>query len=587
MFSGYIIGRTQFIPMVHAAAWLPLLLLLADRLAARRRPADFIALAMALALQLLAGHAQLWSYSVALVGLYGVYRGWHNNLTGYAKKNLVGRIIHLAWPPLAAIAGAVLLAAAQILPTAELLSLSQRSEGVDRHLALTYSYWPWRLITLLAPDFFGRPDRGNYWGYANYWEDHAYIGVLPLLLAGWAIWHYWRHRSRLTAQAWRLTPFFSVLIPATLLLAMGGHTPLYPWLYDYIPGFRTFQAPARLMMLPTLALTVLAGIGAEDFTIPPRQRGAWKRLLAAALAMLAAGLAGAVVITGRSASMVTAVIQAGALLALAVGLLLARPAKITARQQRWQAGVVALVAIDLLLAGWPLLPSLSPEVYRLSSATAGLIKAQPDSHRYFIDEQFSRSVTFDQYLKFSEFGPQTVSHWQQFKETLTPNFGVYSALPSAQNNDPLVVGHWQQFNRLAAQVDAATQARLVRLTGATQFVGSGQEQPDWPDLLRRDGLAIQTVPHPLPPAYFVSRAIPVRDTAEAAARLTGPDFDSLTEVIIIDPETEPPATLAVAVPARPGTITTATASTRQLTVDAQRRVCGADRYLLPRLASLG
>ncbi|NJN93454.1 MAG: hypothetical protein HC875_04860 [Anaerolineales bacterium] len=76
MFSGYIVGRTQFVVMVNAAAWLPLLLLLSDRLVRRRNPLDILALALALAVQLLAGHAQLWLYSLWLIGPYVIFRSW-------------------------------------------------------------------------------------------------------------------------------------------------------------------------------------------------------------------------------------------------------------------------------------------------------------------------------------------------------------------------------------------------------------------------------------------------------------------------------------------------------------------------------
>jgi hypothetical protein len=72
--GGYAVGRTQFITMVAAYAWLPLLLALTERLVRRRRLADCAWLGGALALQFLAGHAQTWFYSLVLVGAYGACR---------------------------------------------------------------------------------------------------------------------------------------------------------------------------------------------------------------------------------------------------------------------------------------------------------------------------------------------------------------------------------------------------------------------------------------------------------------------------------------------------------------------------------
>jgi hypothetical protein len=81
-----------------------------------------------------------------------------------------------------AVVFATLLAVAQLLPTAEYLLQSQRAGAVEYEFAMTYSFWPWRFLTLLAPGLFGSPASGDYWGYANYWEDAVYIGLLPFLL---------------------------------------------------------------------------------------------------------------------------------------------------------------------------------------------------------------------------------------------------------------------------------------------------------------------------------------------------------------------------------------------------------------------
>ncbi|RMF03837.1 MAG: hypothetical protein D6768_04935, partial [Chloroflexi bacterium] len=74
MLSGYLVGRSQFPPMVAAAAWLPLLLLLADRLATARTVKNTVWLALAVAAQFLAGHAQLWFYSLLLIFPYILFR---------------------------------------------------------------------------------------------------------------------------------------------------------------------------------------------------------------------------------------------------------------------------------------------------------------------------------------------------------------------------------------------------------------------------------------------------------------------------------------------------------------------------------
>ena len=72
--------------------------------------------------------------------------------------------------------------AAQLIPTAEYLAQSQRSAAVDYEYALNYSFWPWHLITIAAPGFFGSPASGDYWGASTYWEDALYVGSVALII---------------------------------------------------------------------------------------------------------------------------------------------------------------------------------------------------------------------------------------------------------------------------------------------------------------------------------------------------------------------------------------------------------------------
>ena len=164
---------------------------------------------------------------------------------------------------LAAVWGAAL-AAIQLLPTAELAAHSQRAGNLtDLTFAYELSFWPWRLITLLAPDFFGNPARGEYWAYGTYWEEAAFVGVLPLMLAALALAAWWRKRKQSAGGPLSLVPFLALLCLVSILLALGNRTPLYPLLFRYVPGFGLFQAPARLTVGYALGIALLAGIGAD------------------------------------------------------------------------------------------------------------------------------------------------------------------------------------------------------------------------------------------------------------------------------------------------------------------------------------
>jgi hypothetical protein len=557
--SGYIVGRTQFVVMVNSAAWFPLLLLLSDRLATRRNPLDVLGLALVLAVQLLAGHAQLWFYGLWLIGPYIIFRSWSGMANRrIANDNTPRSTFHASpvYPLLGlfiAVALAILLAAVQLLPTAEFTTQSARNSGAERIFALTYSFWPWRLLTLLAPAFFGHPATGDYWGYANYWEDHAYLGILPSLLALVAVGNYglrraWgpvRTKEPMTSHAWRVVPFFAALIPISLILAMGWNTPVYLWVFNFVPGFGFFQAPARLLIWYTLAMAVLAGVGAQSFKLTPASRRSWQRLLVGALGLTIAGMAGSFILTGRSQTFLAATMLLGLWLIISIFLLLMRPRKhpiqlgalhmAVSKETLWQWAVLIVVSFDLLGAAWPLILTQPPAIFRESGASAEFLKAQPGDQRFFVDEEFDYAIKFDRYFRFNSFGPPDLTYWQGLKETLIPNLGVYAGLASANNYDPLVVGRWQRLTDLLKDADAAQRARLLAVMHASYFVDDGSYQVG-PTLYTAGTTTIQQVPDPLPRAYFVSQVYGAKNEAEVVSRLTSPDFDYRREVIIMEGE---------------------------------------------------
>jgi hypothetical protein len=564
MLSGYIIGRTQFVVMVNAAAWYPLLLFWCERIATRKTRREVIWLGLTLAVQLLAGHAQLWFYAVWLAGVYLIFRTWTatrsfnlpearippKGAQSEGRKAAQSLISNLLWFGLA-VSLAILLSMAQLLPTAEFTLQSPRRSGAETTFALTYSFWPWRLVTLLAPNFFGHPAENNYWGYANYWEDHAYVGVLPLLLALIALWNYLMRRAwgpgvsadpdeiPRNLPAWKVVPFFGWLMPISLILALGWNTPVYLLVFKYMPGFGFFQAPARLLIWYTLAVAVLAGLGAESFKLTVAGRRGWQRFLVAAIGLTVAGLAGTFILTGRSRTFLLATLMLGVWLIIATVLLLQRPKRkgLTwlgwPRETIWQWVILVFIAVDLLWAAFPLVPTLPATIFTQEIASAAWLKGQPSPARFYVAEQFDYDLKFKHYFRFDSFGPTELAQWQALRETLIPNLGLQDGLASANNYDPLVVGRWQQLTDLLEKATPERRARILGLMNVG-YVLDDAAQAVWPILRTTERAVIQQLPNPLPRAYFVSHIYPAKDEAEVIARLTSPDFDSRQEVIIIE-----------------------------------------------------
>ncbi len=319
--GGFIVARAGFFSMVWTAAWLPWVLLAAGQIAApgkAYRPVKRLfplSLPVFLALMLLAGHAQWSWYTLLLAAAWVFVGGW----SGAGFQRGLTALLRFG----AAALLAVLLSAVQLLPTAQYLLLSQRSSSLDYNTLMSYSFWPWRFITLIAPDFFGNPGYGDYWGYANYWEDAIYIGMLPFLLAVSTLRFVGRKpflQVHLQGKQ-TLVRFLWILVGVSFLLALGKNTPVFQFLYKNAPTFDLFNAPSRYLIWAGFALPLLAGIGVETWQTPQGRGLYWMRLATAGgFAVTLGAFAGWYFLGGVSPSFIRATALTG-VWALGTGLL--------------------------------------------------------------------------------------------------------------------------------------------------------------------------------------------------------------------------------------------------------------------------
>ena len=477
--SGYLVARAGFLSINAAAAWLPWLLWASYRLICSGPRASRSAvvaqsgrLAFFLGLLLMAGHAQTAWYSLFFLGLWSLF--WlfhakshpaHSQVSAAGSDGISGPGIASRWRfALIGLAAAGLwgmgLAAAQLLPTAELLAQSQRSAGADYDFVMTYSFWPWRLIGLVAPNFFGSPVSGNYWGFGNFWEDAVYIGLLPLLLAV---------RASLAPNRTRqpgLAKFLTATAIIVFVLALGQNTPVFPFLYRYIPSFDLFQAPTRISFIAVFCLSLLAGFGADRWRRPrqPKTFRWLRRGWVVALAMLIAAAGLLLLDLGAQASFIPATALAGFLALIAATLALRAPhAEQVSVHWTWM--ITTFVAVDLLIAGWGLNPGIDTQFYteRLDYAAELRARLSAAGQRIYASETLVYSTTFDEVFRFDSFESKTGLD----RSLMLPNFQLIDDLYSANNFDPLLSERYSRYIEFVESGSAAE--RIARL----EFIGVG------------------------------------------------------------------------------------------------------------------
>jgi hypothetical protein len=261
------------LPNLCAMAWAPLVFLAIDGQFERPRLVWLLLGALAIAMQILAGHPQY-------VFTTGIAAALYCGLRCAVERRGEGRL-------LAGLAGMCLLAlglsAVQWLPGLQATSESVRANGVQYEFASLFSLPPENLLTALAPGLLGTGVTSPYWGRCFLWEMSLFFSVTGLVLAvrgALAL----PNRERLITLS---------MIFVLLVCALGKHTPLFFVVYHVVPGFNRFRGSSKLTFPAMLFLIPLAANGAAVWIRQGvrHRRAVWViALSAAAITAAAIGL---------------------------------------------------------------------------------------------------------------------------------------------------------------------------------------------------------------------------------------------------------------------------------------------------------
>ncbi len=444
-FSGYSVARAGIFPSMNAAmSWTPWVLWAVDGL--RRQPGSrwIRRLAVVLALQLLSGHAQTTWYT----GLLALARFLWGPLPPGEGQPTRGRAVLAG---VLALFLALMLSLGQLAATAQYTRLSQRAAGLPEDFALQYSFWPWHYLNLLNPRMFGHPAQGNVWGYGAAWEDAVYIGVLPLLLAGYAL-----------ITRGRANRFWALTLLVTQVFALGWFTPVYPWLFRHVPTFATFQAPTRWHLVTMVALAYLAGDGLRRWRRPQGRGLYWARLATAAAAGTALTAAALTLVEGsRQWTTLTRGWAAFGFWAMGSGLVwLYTASREQPMPQTRRLLPLLWVALDLAFnqQGW--LPATPVEAYtQPPSRFMARIREWVQPGFAWIPAQDAYELLYEDFLTFTSFKPR--KPLPQARQALLPNVNVLDRIPVVNAFDPLLPGRYVQLMEALEQLPEPARARLL------------------------------------------------------------------------------------------------------------------------------
>jgi hypothetical protein len=294
---------------VHMAVmtWAPLVFLAIDGVfcaASRKQIYSWCLLGMfAVAMQILGGHPQYLFFTGIAAGVYGLFGGFQRfgklPRTGLSAPQGGKRFFEAYGVPMVSIAaifgGGSALAAIQLFTAVQANGETIRSVKVPFEFASMFGFPPENLLTLLNPYFFGDMEGQAYWGRCYLWEMSLFVGVTGLVLAIYGAFYGRPEPATKTKGAAQgkknkkeasvavadpvsvaagaklpSTGIMTALVVVTFILALGVHTPLFEFLYNFCPGFSKFRGISKFTFQTSLFLGMLAAIGFDRILIKPK-----------------------------------------------------------------------------------------------------------------------------------------------------------------------------------------------------------------------------------------------------------------------------------------------------------------------------
>lgn len=540
--SGPLLSTVNLFHHFASAAWMPWVLLAAQRALALPTASSVVVLGALAGGQALAGSAEMCLFTGAAAAVYAA---------AYLRDGggpLRERIATCARVAVAAAAFAALLAAAQWLPTAALLRGASRTTS-DLAVTTAWSIHPASLADVFVPQLaadlpLAASVRLLLFDGRRPLLVSLYLGVASLPLLALAV----------AAAPHPLRRWGLLCLALCLVAALGRHTPAV--MLFTVPPLSLLRYPAKWMVPASLFWALLAGRGLQVFTEewsePTRRRAVH---IAVTGAVLAAGLLAAAawvfhapvpslgaltpaaanvggVVAGKLALAAVTLAAACALLRLRAG---------HVRAAGWLTVACGILAVaDVASAGRRVNALSAPSLTRYRPPVVDAILSDCDAPRLHV-----RPETLDQLNDWLVKGPagwDTEQGWVVgMHDLLLPPIGARWRIAGSYDGDFTGLGRpalslFSQF--LPAQANGPAALKLLRM-GAVTHVASLHELPyagltprgAFPSVFDR-AVRLHRVPDPLPRVYVVGGARNAATDNEAMVTMAGPQFDPRREVFL-------------------------------------------------------
>ena len=244
-FCGFMMINVDHLSMIHATAWMPLLLWSLHQLRETWSRWWFAVCVLATTLSILSGHPQITFYTMVFAGFYVLVlaNGAQAGAIRYCALCLIAVLLGLG------------LSAVEVIPMVE-LGNSSTKQSMSYEVFSSYAFPASQMAQLFFPFIYGGPVESIYGGpFYGAADSRGIIGSISFLAIMLAIVGVIKHvKSDIHCRYW-----LGALLVA-FILALGDSTFVFEWAYE-VPLFNLFRVHGRLMMIVAFAVAVLAALG--------------------------------------------------------------------------------------------------------------------------------------------------------------------------------------------------------------------------------------------------------------------------------------------------------------------------------------
>lgn len=249
-FSACIVLRAQHPNVAQALAWVPASFLFYFQFL-KTRKLKYIALCAIINTQILFSFPQIFFYNTLFLAAA--------NIPYLIIKNKK-RVLKIAASFALLILLTVGLSSIQFLPSYEITLASNRNHGLDsKSIISNFPYRPTNLLSFINPFIQGKASNGTYnnldWQkYGLFWENTAYIGLLPFFI-------FILTSITILKKKHRTGTLILILFTVSVLMALGKYAPTH--ILFTFPPLNYFRVPARFILFAQFFSIIIFAFGTD------------------------------------------------------------------------------------------------------------------------------------------------------------------------------------------------------------------------------------------------------------------------------------------------------------------------------------